>query len=149
VAIPDGATMPQNSPFEDIERIVEEVQKRLDTATVESGTQREQPNLDLVEHDEEYVVTVDLPGFEAADVDVELVGRTLTIDAEQSTDETVEGEDGQFIRQERSRSTSMQQIEFPASVSEEDATATMQNGVLTVTVPKADLNRDGTSVDIE
>jgi len=141
--------MPQNSPFEDIERIVEEVQKRLDTATVESGTQREQPNLDLVEYDEEYVVTVDLPGFEAADVDVELVGRTLTIDAEQSTDETVEDEDGQFIRQERSRSTSMQQVEFPASVSEGDATATMQNGVLTVTVPKADLKRDGTSVDIE
>ena len=141
--------MPQNSPFEDIERIVEEMQKRLDTTTVGSPGQAGQPSLDLVEYDTEYVVTVDLPGHGADDVDVELVGRTLTVRAEQSSDGRVEEDDGRFIRQERSRSTSMQQVEFPASVSESEASATMQNGVLTVTVPKADPERDGTSVEIE
>lgn len=141
--------MPENSPFEDIERIVEQMQKRLDTTTVGGGPRASQPNLDLVEYDEEYVVTVDLPGHEADDVDVELVGRTLTVRAEQSRDETVEEDDSRFIRQERSRSTSTQQVEFPASVSENEASATMQNGVLTVTVPKADPQRDGTSVEIE
>lgn len=141
--------MPQNSPFEDIERIVEEMQRRLDTTTVGGRAQAGRPNLDLVEYDDEYVVTVDLPGFEADDVSVELVGRTLTVDAEQTTGETVEEDDGRFIRQERSRSASTQQVEFPASVSEDDASATMQNGVLTVTVPKADPERDGTSVEIE
>ena len=141
--------MPQNSPFEDIERIVEEMQKRLDTTTVGSRAQAGQPNLDLVEYDEKYVVTVDLPGHEADDVDVELVGRTLTVDAEQSSDETVEEDDGRFIRQERSLSTSMQQVELPAAVSENEATATMQNGILTVTVPKADPERDSTNVEVE
>lgn len=141
--------MPRNSPFEDIERIVEEMQKRLDTITVGGPNQAGQPSLDLVEYDEECVVTVDLPGYEVDDVDVELVGRTLTVRAEHSSGGTVEEDDGQFVRKERSRSASMQQVELPARVSENEASATMRNGVLTVTVPKADPERDGTDVEIE
>lgn len=142
--------MPQNSPFDDLERIVEEMQKRLDDTTVGSSlSPGNKPNFDLVEFEEEYVATIDLPGFEADEVNIELIDRTLTVEAEQSEAETTEGEDGRFIRQERSRSTSMQQVEFPASVLEDETTATMQNGVLTVTVPKADPERDGTSVEIE
>jgi HSP20 family protein len=83
------------------------------------------------------------------DVEVKLVGRTLTVETERSREERVEEDDGQFIRQERSRSTSSQQVEFPASVRGSDAAATMQNGVLTVTVPKTDTEQDSTRVDIE
>ena len=141
--------MPRNSPFDDFERIVDEMQQRLNETAGGGQSAGTQPNLDVVEYDEEYVVTVDLPGFEADEVNVELVGRTLTVEAEQSRDETVEEDEGQFIRQERARSTSTQQVEFPASVRETEASATMQNGVLTVTVPKADPEQDGTSVEIE
>ncbi|AHG04023.1 molecular chaperone Hsp20 [Halobacterium sp. DL1] len=140
--------MSRNSPFGDFERIVDEMQKRLDDSG--GGGQRgTQPSLDVVEYDEEFVVSVDLPGHETDDVEVKLVGRTLTVETERSREERVEEDDGQFIRQERSRSTSSQQVEFPASVRGSDAAATMQNGVLTVTVPKTDTEQDSTRVDIE
>ncbi|WP_232702069.1 Hsp20/alpha crystallin family protein [Halobacterium wangiae] len=141
--------MPANSPFEDIERIVDEMQRRLDETSVGGQSVGNQPSLDVVEYDEEFVVTVDLPGFEAEDVSVELVGRTLAVEAEQTHDETVEEDDGRFIRQERSRSTSTQQVEFPARVHEAGAIASMHNGVLTVTVPKTDPDQGGTRVEIE
>jgi HSP20 family protein len=46
--------------------------------------------VDLVEHDDEFVVTVDLPGFERDEVDIPVTNHTLRIDAEreESVDET-------------------------------------------------------------
>jgi HSP20 family protein len=38
---------------------------------------------------------------------------------------------------------------LPADVEEENASATYQNGVLTVTLPKAESGPEGTRIDVE
>lgn len=146
--------MARYSPFEELERIVDEMQTVFEEGTRRTGSElsgirRKESTLDLVEYDDEYVVTVNLPGYDKSEVDVRLDGRRLAVEAERSEREDTEDEEGRYIRRERRESASMQTVTFPGDVRTENVSATMQNGVLTVTVPKAEAATEGRHVDIE
>ncbi|MFC3476463.1 Hsp20/alpha crystallin family protein [Halobacterium litoreum] len=146
--------MARYSPFEELERIVDEMQTVFEEGTRRTGAglagiREAESTLDLVEYDDEYVVTVDLPGYDKADVDVRLDDRRLVVDAEHAEREETEDEEGRYIRRERRESASMQTVTFPQDVRAENVSARMQNGVLTVTVPKAEAATEGRHVDIE
>lgn len=102
--------------------------------------------VDVVEHDEEFVVTADLPGYDKEDIDVRLSGATLTIAAERSSEST--SEDGEYVRQERSRETVSRSLRLPDRVDESETEADYQNGVLTITLRKSGVG-EGESIDIE
>jgi len=102
--------------------------------------------VDVLEHDEEFVVTADLPGYDKEDIDVRLSGATLTIAAERSSGST--SQDGEYVRQERSRETVSRSLRLPDRVDESGTEANYQNGVLTVTLRKSGAG-EGESIDIE
>lgn len=106
--------------------------------------------VDVEDRDDEYVVTADIPGFEREDIEVKLSGDTLTLRAEHSeeieTDE--EGEEGQYLRRERSRRTVRRSVYLPDSVEDGATSASYSNGVLTVTLPKRDAGDSGTDIPI-
>jgi HSP20 family protein len=108
---------------------------------------RSSPDADLVEHDEEFVVTIDLPGFSPEDVTARVTDQTLFVDAEWSTEET--DEEGEFVRRERQHRSQSRRIQLPQAVDTADVDATMKNGVLTLTIPKAIPDSEGQSIDIE
>lgn len=98
--------------------------------------------VDLADRGDEYVVTADVPGFDRDEIDLRLVDGQLQITAEheRASDER-EGEaadEGTLIRRERRRRTMRERVRLPESVDEEGITASLANGVLTVTVPKAE-----------
>lgn len=105
------------------------------------------PSLDLVEHDDEYLVTVDLPGYEKGDVNVRVTDHTLHIDAER--DITDEQERDTYLRRERSHRSARRQVKLPDVVDPDAVTATMKHGVLTVTVPKAEPVSSGHRIAVE
>ncbi len=108
----------------------------------------ESPSVDLAERDEEYVVTVDLPGFDKDEITVQLSDRTLQIKAERS--EETDQRDERFIRQERSHRSVSRSISIPEQVREDDVSASYNNGVLTVTLPKTGTDGEsGRRIDIE
>lgn len=94
--------------------------------------------IDLVERGDEFVVTVDLPGFERDDVDVRVTGRTLRIEAEAGAVIDEEGE--QFLRRERGHESTQRSIRLPEEIDLEAVNARMTNGVLTVTLPKLEVD---------
>ncbi|GIK28508.1 MAG: Hsp20/alpha crystallin family protein [Chloroflexi bacterium] len=97
--------------------------------------------LDVVEENNNYVVTTSLPGVKADDIKVNLHDDLLTIEAEipaKTTEKTENGNGGKVLLQERSWGKFSRSIRLPQPVNSEKVAAEFENGVLTLTLPKAD-----------
>ncbi|HJZ62212.1 MAG TPA: Hsp20/alpha crystallin family protein [Miltoncostaeaceae bacterium] len=94
------------------------------------------PAIDLVETADAIVLKADLPGLGKDDVDVEVDDNVLTISGERRFTETVE--EGRFSRIERAYGTFSRSITLPQGVKSDQIAATFRDGVLEVTVPKAE-----------
>lgn len=110
-----------------------------------SGLPYNDTEVDVADRADEFVVRVDLPGFSKDDIDATLSGQTLRIVAE--NEESTEENDESYLRRERRQSSVRRSVALPADVVGDDATASYQNGVLAVTVPKAG-GDNGQSLDI-
>jgi len=135
----------QRNPFDEIEDLFD----RMGRSFEESGLGRFQDvSLDVVDDAESIEVVADLPGFEKADLDVSVSGRRLTIAADR--EESTEVDDEQYVRRERSQRSVSRTITLPVEVVRDEVTASYKNGVLTVTLPKAEpAGDDSTEIDIE
>ncbi|HEY7526878.1 MAG TPA: Hsp20/alpha crystallin family protein [Candidatus Limnocylindria bacterium] len=94
------------------------------------------PALDVHETGDEIVVTAALPGLKAEDVDITITGQNLSIRGEFKADEKVERD--QYLYRERRYGTFHRQLQLPVRVQGDAATATFEDGVLTLSIPKAE-----------
>ena len=93
---------------------------------------------DVKELDENYEISVDLPGFSKDDIKVDLNNGYLTI----STEKSLSKEDkGKMLRQERYVGTMQRSFYVGDSITEEDIKAKYENGVLTLTIPKKEARK--------
>lgn len=92
--------------------------------------------VDVSETDDSVTVTADLPGYDTDDIDVSVRENQLTVSAEREREE--ETEDDHYHRRERSHQAVSRSVRLPTDVEEDQASASYTNGVLTVTLPKAD-----------
>ncbi len=92
---------------------------------------------DIKETEKNYVLEVDLPGFDKKDVGLELKNGYLSISAkrEQKVDEN--DEKGGFIRRERSFGQFSRSF-YVGDIDESDIDAKLENGILTILLPKKD-----------
>ena len=103
--------------------------------------------VDVEDQAEAFVVTADLPGFDREDIDLNLRDDTLELSASQET--TEETDTGTYVRRERRRSDVSRSVYLPDPVVAEETSATYENGVLTVTLPKATPEEDeGTDIPV-
>ncbi len=93
------------------------------------------PALDLYESGDHLVAVVELPGMRKEDVDVSLHDGTLTISGERKREST-NGEKAE--RTERYFGTFRRSISLPTRVDAGKVSATYQDGILKVTLPKAE-----------
>ena len=93
---------------------------------------------DVKELDENYEISVDLPGFSKDNIKVDLNNGYLTI----STEKSLSKEDkGKMLRQERYVGTMQRSFYVGDSITEEDIKAKYENGVLTLTIPKKEARK--------
>ena len=92
------------------------------------------PKVDLVETDKELQITAELPGMKETDVQVGLDGDILTLKGEKSEQKEEEGKE--YLLTERSYGRFERSFRLPESVDRERVSASFENGVLTVTLPK-------------
>jgi HSP20 family protein len=129
-----GRSLPSRgvNPFwSSVERLVEDLQ-RGDVAAANAFV----PRLEVVEREGEYVVTAELPGLEEKDFQVEVHGNVLTLRGEKRSEQAGE-RDGQHFS-ERVYGAFRRGIELPVEVQSDKASASFKNGVLAVTLPKAE-----------
>lgn len=148
---PTVAMAIQRNPFDELERMVERINQQFsDLSRDWEGTWRPDGlaafSVDVEERDDEVVVTADLPGFEKGDIDVRLTGERLRIAAH--SEESLDEEEGQYVRRERRRRSLSRTVDLPVPVDEESVSATYRNGVLTVTCRATEQAR-GKTVEIQ
>jgi HSP20 family protein len=93
------------------------------------------PALDLYESGDHLVALVEVPGMRKEDIDISLQDGTLTICGERKQEST-NGETAQ--RTERYVGTFRRSITLPTRVDAGKVSATYENGILKVTLPKAE-----------
>jgi len=91
---------------------------------------------DVIETKDNIVVKLSAPGVKPEDIDISVVSDMLTIKGELRND--AEFEQGSYIRKERRYGAFQRTFSLPASVASDKAKAEFENGVLTLTLPKAE-----------
>jgi len=94
------------------------------------------PTLDIYQTPNEVVVKAALPGLKPEDVSIDITGETLTIKGESKTKQEVKEED--YLYQERRYGAFSRSVVLPSGLKPDKAEATMEDGVLTLTIPKAE-----------
>jgi HSP20 family protein len=94
------------------------------------------PALDVFEDEDKITVQVELAGMKKEDFDISLQDDMLTISGERKSES--EKREGESFRSERSFGAFSRSITLPSPVKAEEVKATYEDGVLTVTLPKAE-----------
>lgn len=106
----------------------------------EDGSSRQQPvwrpRMDLIETDDAYRIHLDMPGLNKEDLNINYKNNQLVISGERTSEQTEEGEE--YVRVERSFGHFRRSFTLPRTVNEDEITASYDNGVLTISVPKTE-----------
>ena len=94
------------------------------------------PAVDLYQTDNEVVVKASIPGVKADEVQINVTGEVLTIKGEVKQKEEVK-EKAYHIREQRWGSFE-RTLALPTDVVADKAKAEFENGILTITLPKAE-----------
>ena len=95
---------------------------------------------DVKETDNSYELEVDLPGFKKDEVKLQLSDGYLTISAEKGLDKD-EKKHGRLIRQERYEGAMQRSFYVGDGLTEDDVKASFTNGVLKISLPKAEAKK--------
>ena len=98
--------------------------------------------LDMESSEKEVTVKFPLPGCNADEIEVEVVNDILTVRAERSEERKDEGEEKHYLRRERSSMSYEESVKLPAHVKGHEATASYEDGILTVVLPREEENVD-------
>jgi HSP20 family protein len=93
-------------------------------------------NLDVSETDDQFKVKASVPGLNPDQIDITLEKNVLTIKGETETEDEQEGE--VYHLRERRFGSFSRSITLPGQVDPDAVSASYDNGVLTVTVPKTE-----------
>jgi HSP20 family protein len=133
---PKGASA---GPFEELERM----KRQLDWMS--GGLSRSLfmepaagvfPLMNMTEDKNNYYLRAELPGFEAADLDISVTGDTLTISGERKLPD--EDEKAWYHRREREAGKFSRIVNLPAQIDTGKVEAQCTDGILTVVLPKAE-----------
>ncbi|HLT46379.1 MAG TPA: Hsp20/alpha crystallin family protein [Rubricoccaceae bacterium] len=103
------------------------------------GTSVWMPRADLAETDDAWILSLDLPGIPAENVEVTVEGDTLTVSGERKA--SSEQQDGRFHRIERTYGRFLRTFQFDSPVDTDHVEASFEDGVLTVHVAKAEASK--------
>jgi HSP20 family protein len=134
-------------PYDGIDRMFEEMTRGFGLdAPAAAGVYA--PSLEVAETAEAWRVAAELPGVAQADVEVSVTDNVLTIRGEKKRDAAPEGV--RLSRDERRFGKFVRSIEFPGDVDAAKVSARVKDGVLVVTLPKAEASKPKTiSVKVE
>jgi HSP20 family protein len=91
--------------------------------------------LDMYQTDDATVIKSSVPGVKPEEIEISISGNTLTISGESKEEEEVKEEN--YIRRERRYGSFSRSVVLPEGLESDKAEASFDDGVLTLTIPKA------------
>ena len=92
--------------------------------------------IDVIQKKDDIVVKASMPGVKPEGIDVAVEDNVLTLRAERKPE--IEGEDEAYLIQERPTGSFYRALRLPATVDTNKIESNYENGVLTITMPKAE-----------
>lgn len=126
------------NPFEELRREIDRAFGAIDATTPGlSWSGGWKPAVNVREEECGYEVTVELPGLKKEDIQISTEADVLTVSGERK--EECEAKEGaRVIRSERVYGRFERSLSFPKKFNAEKIAATYKDGILTVSVPKAE-----------
>jgi len=134
------------NPYEEIQRMQRDMDRMFNNAFSRFNSSPDfqhlfregftTPEMDVREDDDKYTVIVNLPGSGEDNVSVNLDGQTLTVKGEQKFEKLEKDSQGNIIFQERRSGAFQRSITLPGPVKQAGMKTDINNGVLTITIPK-------------
>ena len=127
------------SPFGDLLSLRQAMDRLFEESFVSprlAGAQGDLVPMDVYATDDDFVLEANLPGVKPEEVEITVEGNTLTISGE--TRSSRKDEEGATILQEIRRGRFTRTMTLPAGLEPETASATFEDGVLTVRIPRAE-----------
>jgi HSP20 family protein len=130
------------SPFIGLSTLRDEMNRLFDTSAFESPSREDRllglwnPPLDVFQDKDQLTVKCELPGMAREDIQISLHENTLTIAGERKQDREVKEGDG--YRSERFFGRFHRSITLPVPVKPDNVKAQYRDGILTVTLAKAE-----------
>ena len=127
------------SPFDEMFNVDSMINKFFRGGVVDDGTffpAAWSPAVDVAEHENNYLVNVELPGIGKDDVKITMRENVLTIEGEKKAEN--ETKDKNYHRVERSFGKFQRSFSLPKNVKSDAIEAEYKDGVLSVSIPKAE-----------
>ncbi|QLG47801.1 Hsp20/alpha crystallin family protein [Natrinema halophilum] len=151
----------RSRPFDGIEELLNRLNRQIETTARSWETQVDNrsrldlsigdsaTSIDLKDEGDEFVVTADVPGYESDDLELRLSSDTLTVSGNRERTQEVGDDAATYIRRERTMQSFSRQIRLPESVDVDSVRASVNNGMLTVRLPKRVTSDESHSIDID
>ena len=127
------------SPFGELERMrrqMDWLNEGLTRGTLRTPSAGVFPLMNVTEDKDKYYVRAELPGLKADDLDISVTGDTLSISGERKL--PAEDKKAQYHRREREAGRFSRIVTIPSQIDTGKVEARCADGVLTVTLPKAE-----------
>jgi HSP20 family protein len=122
-------------PFREMTQVQNQFNRLVDQ--VWSGRQESwMPAVDVFDRKDAVVLKAELAGMDPGDIQIEVDDNVLTLKGERTFEDKVEDE--RYYRVERRYGSFQRSLALPQGCKADEITATYEDGILTVTVPKAD-----------
>ena len=130
------------TPWQEVERMQREMDRLFNS--VYGGRSRFQsapsfPAMNVWTNQDGAVITAELPGVNPEDIDISVVGETLTLTGARQPEELQEGE--KYHRRERSYGKFSRTFQLPFPVEADKVDAVFDKGVLHISLPRAEADK--------
>jgi len=126
-------------PFEEMERRMEDAFARFPIAWRRFPLEEAAwaPALEVYEKEDKFVVRAELPGMKREEIDVSVLGNTLSIKGERKAEKEIREEE--YHRCEMCYGAFSRSVTLPAAIESGKVSADYKDGILEVTLPKAEV----------
>jgi HSP20 family protein len=125
------------SPWEELHRMRRQLERVFDESSYQQSAAGVFPLINLTEDKDSYYVRAELPGVKGDELNIQVTGNNLAISGERKIDTEEEG--AKYHRREREAGTFSRMIGLPGEVNTEKVEANLDNGVLSISIPKAEV----------
>jgi len=125
------------SPWDELQRMIQQLDQMFDDSPAQRASAGVYPLINLTEDKDKYYVRAELPGVKGDALDIQVTGKNLAISGERKI--AAEEEGARYHRREREAGTFSRMIGLPGEVDTDKVEARLENGILTILVPKAEI----------
>jgi len=107
------------------------------------------PTTNIHDDGKNIIIEAEMPGLSKEDVSIELTDKYIEIKGEKKVDKEEKDEKKKYIRKERSFTSYQRRFPLPEKIKTEEVKAAMKDGVLRITLPKAEPKQEPETIKVK